>query len=159
LAGTSRRSQLPDTDWSGWFGWPASIVHETVLPIAALAWAASAKDPGLTPALILNELMRTGRYQQSELDELAVTGGVSAPELNTKLRRAIEEARAAIAQLPPNDVGCLYLDRAGCAVMPDLERLGEHARHFGRRGGHWPSSSAILSEMIRDPEPPSSSRA
>ena len=126
-------------------------VHDTVLPIAYLAWAAAAKDPGLTPYLILDELMRTGRYQQSELDELATSTPLDASAVNTRLRRLVEGGRILIARLPPDDVGCLYLDANGKAVAADPDRLASFHRHFGSRGGHWPTSSALLSEMLATP--------
>jgi hypothetical protein len=127
-------------------------LHQTLLPIGYLAWAATAKDPGLTPHFILNELMRTARYRQDELDPLTLTEPVDAAELRRTIRAAVEEGRVLIDRLPPEGVGWLYLDAEGKPAAPDPARLQEYRRHFGSRGGHWPTSSEILSEMARRPK-------
>ena len=127
-------------------------LHRTLLPIGYLAWAATAKDPGLTPYFILNELMRTARYRQEELEPLTLTEAVDAAELRRAIRTAVEEGRALIDRLPPDDVGCIYLDAEGNPAAPDPARLEEYRRHFGSRSGHWPTSSEILSEMARREE-------
>jgi hypothetical protein len=62
----------------------------------------------------------------------------------------IEDAAAFIERLPLDEVGCFYIDTGGNPVSPDLARLDEY--HFGSRGGHWPTSSEILSEMSRPEE-------
>jgi hypothetical protein len=41
-------------------------IHERYLPLGAVVWAASAKDPGLSPEGIIAEIRRNGRYQQAD---------------------------------------------------------------------------------------------
>jgi hypothetical protein len=124
-------------------------LHRTLLPVGYLAWAAAAKDPGLTPPFILNELIRIARYTQEELDALATTSPVDAVQLRQELRAAVEEGRAVIEKLPPQDAGCLYLDANDNVAAPLPDALAGYRRHFGSRGGHWPTSSEILSDMAR----------
>jgi hypothetical protein len=42
-------------------------LHEKLLALGAMVWATAGKDVGLTPELILEELKRASRYQQSDL--------------------------------------------------------------------------------------------
>lgn len=115
-------------------------LHETYLPLGALAWAASGKDPGLSPLFILNELVRTSRYRPADLDSVRLAKPVSLVELKQKLLGAVREGEELIARLPADEVGCLYLDAAGRVVTPDPGAAGfaELQRHFGSWRGSWP---------------------
>ncbi|OGU02199.1 MAG: hypothetical protein A2W29_00260 [Gemmatimonadetes bacterium RBG_16_66_8] len=42
------------------------FVHERVLPLGALCWAAVGKDPGFTPLSLLELLKRRGRYRPED---------------------------------------------------------------------------------------------
>jgi hypothetical protein len=122
---------------------------QSLLPLGPLVWAASGKDAGLTPWFILQEFRRTARYRQDEVDELALTEPIDATALSREMKAQIEEATEFVDRLPLDDLGCLYLDAEGNPTAPDPARLQEYRRHFGSRGGHWPTSSEILSEMTR----------
>jgi hypothetical protein len=121
----------------------------SVLPLSALVWAASGKDQGLTPWFILAEFKRTAHYRQEEVDVLSLADPIDAGALSVEMKQAIAEAERTIEQLPIDEVGCFYLDERGNAVAPDPAQLSSYRRHFGSRGGHWPTSSEILSEMAR----------
>lgn len=121
----------------------------TVLPLSALVWAASGKDQGLTPWFILGEFKRTAHYRQDEVDKLSLSEPIDAGALGNEMKRAIADAERVIEVLPVDDVGCFYLDASGNAVAPDSMRLPSYRRHFGSRGGHWPTSSELLSEMAK----------
>jgi len=43
------------------------FVHDRVLPLGALCWAAAGKDPGFTPLSLLEMLRRRGRHRPEEL--------------------------------------------------------------------------------------------
>jgi len=45
---------------------------ERLQPLGYLAWAASGKDPGFSPAAIIEQAGRTGRYSAEEVAELVV---------------------------------------------------------------------------------------
>ena len=50
------------------------------------------------------------------------------------------EAESLIAKLPPEEVGCLYLDAAGKPVCPDpaSPEFPKLTRHYGSIKGAWP---------------------
>ena len=115
-------------------------LHETYLPLGALVWAATGKDPGLSPLFILNEIVRTSRYRPEDLKNVRLARPLSVVELKQKLLSAVRDAEDLIAHLPASDVGCLYLDAAGQVVTPDPGAAGFAGltRHFGSLRGSWP---------------------
>jgi hypothetical protein len=87
--------------------------HEHLQPLGYLAWAASGKDPGLSPAFILEQAART-RYVQRELDLLDFDGPTpSSSDLSATWHQAVEEARALIRLLPAESAGRCVLDQHG----------------------------------------------
>ena len=67
--------------------------HETLQPLGYLAWAASGKDPGLSPLFILEQAART-RYVQSEIDQLDFEGPAPrAADLSGRWHHALAVAR------------------------------------------------------------------
>jgi hypothetical protein len=127
--------------------------HDKLQPLGYLAWAACGKDPGFSPASLLAEAGRSGRYTQAELNELAFDG--SAPEarvLAAKWHGMLSEAQMIVEILPSKESGRAVLDRRGIphrkgpdALSADLQ---QHivAFHEGRIGGAWP---AFLEEPPR----------
>jgi hypothetical protein len=115
-------------------------LHETYLPLGFLVWAASGKDPGLSPLFILNEIVRTSKYRPEDLRDVQLARPVSLTELKQKLLGAVNAAEDLIARLPAAEVGCLYLDAAGKVVAPDpaSPEFPGLARHFGTWRGSWP---------------------
>ena len=115
-------------------------LHETYLSLGILAWAATGKDPGLSPLFILNELVRTSRYRPEDLAVVELARPVSVGELKQKLLAAVREAEDLIGRLPAVEVGCLYLDAAGRPVTPDPQApdFAGLGRHFGSLRGSWP---------------------
>ncbi len=118
--------------------------HEAVQPLGYLAWAASGKDPGLSPAFILEQAART-RYVQEEIDQLAFEGPAPrAAGLSVRWHRALDEARQIVRLLPPEQAGRCVLDgRGGLARSPPdaLARevaAGALAYHEGRIRGACP---------------------
>lgn len=115
-------------------------IHEamaSILPLGALCWAASSKDPGYTPALLLSLLRRRGRYRPEDFARLALTSSVDLPALKRTWLDALDAAERFLATRDPDEVGCLYYSpadatfvepRPGQAVIP----------HFGRPGGVLP---------------------
>ena len=90
--------------------------HERIQPLGYLAWAACGKDPGFSPASILDQASRTARYSAPEIDALAFEGErPSAAALSRSWHAMLDEARCLVRALPP--------DRAGCCVCDTRERL------------------------------------
>ena len=48
-------------------------LHQSGVPLAALAWAAPAKDPGFTPELIIDEINRNSNYRENSSCKLTST--------------------------------------------------------------------------------------
>lgn len=133
LAVASRREPR---DW-------IDILHcdQTVQSLGYLAWAATGKDPGLSPQAIIEEAART-HYNQAEIDELAFDGPTpSAAALSGHWHKAIADARELIALLPLEQLGKVVLDGEELALAtPETlpSRLGRLTFHEGRIRGAFP---------------------
>ncbi|MDD2709128.1 MAG: nucleotidyl transferase AbiEii/AbiGii toxin family protein [Verrucomicrobiae bacterium] len=119
------------------------FLHKTNISFGALCWAAAGKDPGWTPELILNEAIRTTRYTEADLNRLPLAQATTLPELKQQWLAAVGSAQDLISKLPPEDMGCLYLDPKGAPFTPDPDASGFSLvrRHFGRLKGAWPEFS------------------
>lgn len=115
-------------------------IHEAmagILPLGALCWAASSKDPGYTPALLLDLLRRRGRYRPEDFARLALTSPVDLPALKRRWLEALDGALRFLASRDPDEVGCLYYSSAEARFVepaPGQQVLP----HFGRPGGVLP---------------------
>lgn len=123
-------------------------IHSAILPLGATIWAAVAKDPGWSPESMINEIRRSARYQDYDLEELDMSPPLSAAELSQKLRTALKEADAFVSKMPSEKAGLLFFE-GDRLVQPDPDHLERYVTHAGQRGGHWPSSPEIASAMLR----------
>lgn len=118
------------------------FVHDRILDLAALNWAAVGKDPGFTPLSLLELLKRRGRHRPEEVDRLDLTAPVDLVAAKQKWLAALEGAEAFARARPPDEVGCLYYsaERGTFAVpRPDVELEAQGlAVHFGAPGGVLP---------------------
>jgi hypothetical protein len=126
-------------------------LHGRGFPIAALAWAAPAKDPGFTPYLILEEISRNSRIDPRHL--VAETLGVAKIDpvaMKRSLLAAIREARGLFDRLPPDQMGALYLDDGMHIAVPDPAAVRSGRLHLHRASlrGAWPSIPGV------EPMPP-----
>ena len=118
--------------------------HE-VQPLGYLAWAACGKDPGFSPAAILEHAARSARYSEAELRGLDFEGEApSAADLSQRWHAALEAARQVVALLPAPEAGRAVLlrdeglfrqDPHGLRAALAEERL---AYHEGSIGGAFP---------------------
>lgn len=115
-------------------------LHRSYLHLGALAWAATGKDPGMSPLLILNELHRHTRYQPEDLAEVRLAQPMSLSELKIEWLGMPKGARDLVERLPAAELGCLYLDTQGNPVTREPEKLsfGTLIRHRGQLKGSWP---------------------
>jgi hypothetical protein len=74
----------------------AIYLHENYLSLGTLAWAASGKDEGLNPRLILDLADRFARYRQADIDSLHLAAPLSLLDLKARWSIAIEEGRQLI---------------------------------------------------------------
>jgi len=125
----------------------ALFLHQSYLSLGALMWAASGKDPGLTPELILNEAKRENRFSQEALEKAMEENDLARPidVVQTKQTwiQACEEAEALFLSLPPEEIGCLYLDRQGKPRTPGKSHAGKLTPHYGTIRGTLPSFGII----------------
>jgi Nucleotidyl transferase AbiEii toxin, Type IV TA system len=114
-------------------------VHEHILPLPGLVWAAVGKDPGLTPLSLLELLKRHGRYRPEEFDRLALVQPFDLVAAKATWIDALAEAETFARERPAEEIGCLYwsqrerrfvLPRAGVS----LEAQGI-VLHYGTPSG------------------------
>lgn len=122
-------------------------IHERILPLGAVIWAAVEKAPGFTPEGLIAEIRRNSNYPREVWDELPVAEPLDPVDISARLRMALDEAEAFVARMPTALAGTLFLE-GGEVVQPDPARLGDYQRHRGVRRGHWPGSSEVMSAML-----------
>lgn len=126
-------------------------LHQTSLSVGTLAWAACGKDPGYSPAFLLDHAGRHVRYSQDDLNRLHLREPLGVSDLKRQWLAAVEQAHGLIEALPEADVGCLYLASDGVPVTPDpassdFRNLG---RHFGSVRGAWPLIAPYRADTSR----------
>lgn len=115
-------------------------IHDEVLPLGALCWAAAGKDPGFTPRSLLDLLRRRGRYRQEDFDRLRLVEPVDLTALKRKWLAMLDEAEAFVDSRPPDEVGCLYYSRSRERFVQPGSRDDDDdvVPHHGRPGGVLP---------------------
>jgi hypothetical protein len=122
-------------------------LHDQVLPIGALVWAAVEIAPGFTPEGLIAEIRRNAVYPADELHQLAAEPPIDPGAVMRNLRAALDEAERFVTAMPSDDAGRLFLDD-GRPVQPDPTKLDTYATHAPERRGHWPSSPEISAAML-----------
>ena len=126
------------------------VLHldEMYLSLGALAWAACGKDPGFTPEFLLEHAARHAAYTQRDLDRLSLREPLDLGILKQRRLAALARARTLVAALPPDEVGCLYLDSdqrpaaADAAAVEVDDRGGRQRVQLGGDARRWSSASA-----------------
>lgn len=115
-------------------------LHTSSLPLGALIWAGSAKDPGLNPDFIRSQLSRTHHYDQEKYDSLKGFGSVDPVALKKQWIQALSEAERLFDLLLDLDapLGCFFLDDQGVPQTPTRETFSDLHPHFGSVRGCWP---------------------
>ena len=118
-------------------------LNENYLSLGALVWAACGKDPGFTPKFLLDQMGRHVAYQQADLDRLNLREPLDLTKLKRLWLAAVDAATKTVAELPSEEVGCLYIGSDGRPrtpdpTSPDFPRL---TRHHGCVRGVWPTLS------------------
>jgi len=115
-------------------------VHDAmsrILPLGALCWAASGKDPGYTPPLLLELLRRRGKYRPEDFARLALTGPVDLPALKRGWLAALDAAERFFATRERDEIGCLYYAPAAATFVEPAPGQ-DVVPHYGRPGGVLP---------------------
>ncbi len=91
-------------------------------PLGYLAWAACGKDPGFSPASILEYAAATTRYSVEEVGALSFAHGATpdAASLSRRWHEALSVARDIGARLPAEEAGRCVLTPSGdlCRSAP-----------------------------------------
>jgi len=122
-------------------------IHEHILPLGAVIWAAVEKAPGFTSEGLIGEIRRTSNYRQEELLSVPTIEPINAQVFYARLREILDLAEAFVLRMPTDKAGLLFL-KAGTVVQPDPDRLDEYETHAGQRRGHWPGSLEITAAML-----------
>ena len=122
-------------------------IHETILPLGAVIWAAVEKSPGFNPEGLIAEIRRNSHYPAADWRALQATEPFDPKEIWDRLRQALDEAEAFVTRMPTEKMGLLFI-KDGEVVQPDPDRLESYETHAGERRGHWPSSPEIASAML-----------
>ena len=119
--------------------------HRKIQRLGYLAWAASGKDPGFSPAAILEQAGRSAHYSTVEINALSFSGTTpDAASLSREWRAMLQEARGIVAALPPAETGKCVVDLQGSLFkggLPELSAALETASlrfHEGSLRGAWP---------------------
>lgn len=130
LAGREEPRDLVDTVY----------LHQNVLGLGPLAWAATGKDPGFSPSSLLEMLRRRGKIRPEELSRLHLSEPIDVKTLKLEWLAALEAAESFISGRPPDEAGCLYYSgRLETFVDPGTAGAGLCVAHFGRPGGVLPA--------------------
>ncbi|HEX7720611.1 MAG TPA: hypothetical protein VF397_00540 [Pyrinomonadaceae bacterium] len=104
--------------------------HEKIQRLGYLAWAAGGKDPGFSPAAILEQAARSNRYSANEISTLAFAGSPpDAGELSRKWHAMLGEGRELISILPASETGKCVIDKAGNLFSGTVGQLDEAQKH------------------------------
>ena len=122
-------------------------VHETILPLGAVVWAAVEKSPGYTPEGLIAEIRRNSNYPAAEWRALDSTELIDPSVVMPKLRTALDDAESFVSRMPTDKIGVLFF-QAGKVVQPDPDRLDSYQMHAGQSRGHWPTNSEITAAMF-----------
>jgi len=122
-------------------------VHETILPLGAVIWAAVEKSPGFTPEGLIAEIRRNSNYPAAEWRALQSAAPIDPAEVLSRLRKALDEAEAFVTRMPTDKMGLVFIED-GEVRQPDPRRLDSFEAHAGQRRGHWPSNPEITAAML-----------
>ena len=118
---------------------------ERIQGLGYLAWAACGKDPGFSPAAILDHAARTGRYSSEEVNSLSFAGAPpDAAGLSRQWKVMLGRAKDILAALPPMEAGkCVLTVQGGLCHLTAADLRGAVARgeivfHEGRIRGALP---------------------
>jgi hypothetical protein len=126
------------------------FVHDRILPLGALCWAAVGKDPGFTPLSLLELLKRRGRYRPEDFSRLDLVVPIDLVAAKESWRAALDGAERFCRSRPPDEIGCLYWSPVGqrfVMPLPDGATSADIVPHFGTPGGVLPRVSSEGTEL------------
>jgi len=112
----------------------ALYVHQQVLALGALCWAACGKDPGFSPLSILELLRRRGRVREEDLARLDLASPIDLQTLKSAWLDALDSVEPFVNSRPSEEIGCLYYSPSRQGFV-DPRTVNDAVAHFGRPGG------------------------
>jgi hypothetical protein len=99
--------------------------------LAAVVWAACAKDPGWTPVSLLEQMRRNARIDRAALDEMSAS--IEPTKLKQSWLRLAEEAETDIltAAKLGLEIGLAFLDHQGAVAWHDTAGAQPHRATLG----------------------------
>lgn len=123
-------------------------IHEHVLPLGAVIWAAVEKVPGFTSEGLIAEIRRNAaRYREEDLRAVPSNEVLDPKIFYSRLRAVLDEAETFVMRMPTEKIGLLFL-KDDQVVQPDPECLDDYITHAGQRRGHWPTNPEISAAML-----------
>jgi predicted nucleotidyltransferase component of viral defense system len=115
-------------------------LQESTIELGAACWAACGKDPGFTPALLIDCMRRNSLIRSDQLAAELLVKQLDPIELKKKWTKLIDQAETQLKEFPTKDLGCLYIDVSGSLIKSPVTKTIKNAqRHFGTVRGSWPS--------------------
>jgi hypothetical protein len=115
--------------------------NDKLQPLGYLVWAACGKDPGYNPISLLQEMQRSSRYSQAEIDILDFEGTApDAKELGAQWHALLKEAKSICEILPAEKTGTCVMNRNGKLCSSKSAELSVETLqfHHGSIGGALP---------------------
>lgn len=112
-------------------------LHERILGLGPLCWAACGKDPGFTPLSLLELLQRRGRVRPEDLARLELVRPLDPVALKRSWLEALASVEPFVDSRPAEEIGCLYYSASKQSFV-DPRFAGDAVPHFGRPGGVLP---------------------
>ncbi len=115
------------------------LIHldRTCISLGVAIWAASGKDDGYTPDLVIDQLRRHSRINPVSLEGVKFAHRTEAVALKREWLDCLKAAEDLIATFPPEPLGCLYLDLKG--ELPRGTAFDPTwVPHYGSVKGAWP---------------------
>lgn len=115
-------------------------LDQNYVSLGVAIWAASGKDEGYTPDLIIDQLRRHSRINPATLAGVKLATRSDAVELKKRWLECLASAESLIATMPPEPLGCIYLDQNGQPARGEkFDPIW--VPHFGSVKGAWPKLS------------------
>jgi hypothetical protein len=122
-------------------------IHEKILPLGAVVWAAVEKSPGFTPEGLVAEIRRNSQFPAADWRAVETTVLLDPKVFTLQLRTILDEAEKFVSRMPTEKAGMLFL-QSGTVFQPDPDNLQSYETHPGQRRGHWPGNPDISAAMF-----------
>lgn len=83
-------------------------IHQNILPLGAVCWAAAGKDPGFTPGSLFELIKRKGRFREDDMRKLHLKETPDLQLLKARWLDALDQAQSWIDSRPIHESGCIY---------------------------------------------------